>query len=212
MINLRCSQIVLLVGISNAVYVSRFLLFNVTTLFYRPFKCEAIEEGTCSIETCEKFNIAQRNIGAPRKSEESFKDDPLENFKECFIMNAPHNSNMTIKAINEICLNTKQRLPFIMQAFIVKVGSGKELNNKGKKRILSPSFALALPDATFTIKACIMNEASELMSLNRIAEILRRNPLWYRNPNEKYCSGTSLEQFRNFTQVTKNCDKDQLKP
>uniref|UniRef100_A0A1A9W518 Uncharacterized protein n=1 Tax=Glossina brevipalpis TaxID=37001 RepID=A0A1A9W518_9MUSC len=75
--------------------VLRFLQFDVTTLFCRPFKCEAIEEETCFIETSDKDEkeeigkpkIAKRNMNAPRKRYER---------KTRYALDANNNNTITI--------------------------------------------------------------------------------------------------------------------
>ncbi|XP_037891146.1 uncharacterized protein LOC119638445 [Glossina fuscipes] len=64
-------------------------------------------------------------------SDKDISYDPIENFQHFYLTFMPHSSNMSIKKLNEYSrvvwhdMNAKERLPFIMQAFIAKVASGE---------------------------------------------------------------------------------------
>uniref|UniRef100_A0A1B0BVV7 Uncharacterized protein n=1 Tax=Glossina palpalis gambiensis TaxID=67801 RepID=A0A1B0BVV7_9MUSC len=64
-------------------------------------------------------------------SDKDISCDPIENFQHFYLTFMPHSSNMSVKKLNEYSrvvwhdMNAKDRLPFLMQAFIAKVASGE---------------------------------------------------------------------------------------
>uniref|UniRef100_A0A1B0AJ37 Uncharacterized protein n=1 Tax=Glossina pallidipes TaxID=7398 RepID=A0A1B0AJ37_GLOPL len=63
--------------------------------------------------------------------EENLSDDPIDNFKQFYVRNAPRSTNTSMRELQEKSLivwetmDTKQRLPFKVQAFISKVVKGE---------------------------------------------------------------------------------------
>uniref|UniRef100_A0A1B0AZY7 Uncharacterized protein n=1 Tax=Glossina palpalis gambiensis TaxID=67801 RepID=A0A1B0AZY7_9MUSC len=74
--------------------------------------------------------------------EENLSDDPIDNFKQFYAKNAPRSNNTSMADLEENSLiiwetmNTKQRLPFKMQAFITKVAKGEANVEDTDERIL----------------------------------------------------------------------------
>uniref|UniRef100_A0A1B0AAF8 Uncharacterized protein n=1 Tax=Glossina pallidipes TaxID=7398 RepID=A0A1B0AAF8_GLOPL len=63
--------------------------------------------------------------------DENLSEDPIDNFKQFYVMKAPRSTNTSMRELKENSLivwermNTKQRLPFKVQAFISKVVKGE---------------------------------------------------------------------------------------
>uniref|UniRef100_A0A1A9UZK2 Uncharacterized protein n=1 Tax=Glossina austeni TaxID=7395 RepID=A0A1A9UZK2_GLOAU len=103
---------------------------------------EAEENAKCLFEKTRSEkdrNIAWCDLNLQQKiplfwtsfCEENLSDDPVDNFKQFYVMNAPRSSNTSMNELKEKSLiiwetmNTKQRLPFKVQAFISKVVKGE---------------------------------------------------------------------------------------